>query len=280
MRRRRSVPKSPAGVRAQRRAYASALVSGRTAAGWSGPVVAPCSGHWHDMEPAFAPDGRWLVFVSDRPSHAGGPPLRGHYRGGEHPGGHLWRVERIGDRWSMPQPLPATVMRAMRPSRQGAADGGLHFMHPDPATGKFRLSRPQSHDGACDPPQPLPFGDHGERRGPRSGAGRVVHRVRLRSPRGAGLDLFIAWREHGRWSAPVWMASRVSPGSNAEGRLSPDHRTLYFSRERLAGDAGGDHPARDNGRYNLRQLPLAPWPRPDRGAPASPPAGLARVLPR
>jgi Tol biopolymer transport system component len=262
---------------------ATLLVSRRTATGWSRPVVAPFSGRWHDMEPAFAPDGRWLVFVSDRPSHAGDAALRGHYQGGEHTGGHLWRVERVGDGWGEPQPLPATVNGSdatFAPSV--AADGSLYFMHPDPATGKFRLFRAQYRDGRYEPPQPLPFSD-----GTVSDVDPAVAPDESfivfgsgRRP-GQGMDLFIAWRERGRWSTPVWMGDRVnSPGSDAEARLSPDHRTLYFSSERLAGNPGALRPAWDNGKYNIWRVALAPWLRPRMDTHASPPAGLARLLTR
>lgn len=242
--------------------HATLWVSRRTAAGWSEPVVAPFSGRWHDMEPTFAPDGSWLVFVSDRPEHAGDAPLRGHYQGGEHTGGHLWRVRRVGDGWSAPEPLPVEVNASdatFAPSV--AADGSLYFMHPDPATGKFRLFRSQYRDGHYAQAVPLPFsdgtvGDVDPAVAPDEsfvvfGSGRRPER---------GMDLYIAYRDRGRWSTPVWMGGQVnSEGSDAEARLSPDRRTLYFSSERLAGNPGGQRPAWDNGKYNIWQVSLAPW---------------------
>lgn len=262
---------------------ATLLVSRHTPTGWSRPVVAPFSGRWHDMEPAFAPDGRWLVFVSDRPARAGGAALRGHYQGGEYPGGHLWRVERVGDGWGEPVLLPAAVNASdatFAPSV--AADGSLYFMHPDPATGKFRLFRSQYRHEHYAEPLPLPFSD-----GTVSdvdpavapdesfivfGSGRRPAR---------GMELYIAYRDHGRWSMPVWMGDRVnSRGSDAEARLSPDRRTLYFSSERLTSGHGGHRPAWDNGKYNIWRAPLGPWLRAPTIAAPSAPAGLARVLPR
>ncbi|MGO4502860.1 hypothetical protein [Dyella sp. 2YAF14] len=48
--------------------------------------------------------------------------------------------------------------------------------------------------------------------------------------------------------------------SDAEARLSPDHRTLYFASDRLVDIAPGTVRADwDNSKYNIWQIPLAPW---------------------
>ena len=58
------------------------LVSQRKANGqWGTPQVAPFSGEWNDMEPAMAPDGSFLVFVSDRPDSNARKPVEGFFNG-------------------------------------------------------------------------------------------------------------------------------------------------------------------------------------------------------
>jgi hypothetical protein len=86
-----------------------------------------------------------------------------------------------------------------------------------------------------------------------------------------GMDLFIAFREDDRWGTPVHMGTQVnSPGSDAEARLNPDYRTLYFSSERTlpvhfprTRDQAEHDLTRiqswDNGEYNIWQVSLAPW---------------------
>ena len=112
------------------------LLSTKSPAGWSTPVLAPFSGRWMDAQPTFAPDGGALVFVSNRPL-ADGDAAR--------PGGNLWRVERHGDAWGEPLHLPAVVNRG--PSIWGpsvAADGSLYFMDRVDGKGPFKLWRAQA----------------------------------------------------------------------------------------------------------------------------------------
>jgi len=63
------------------------------------------------------------------------------------------------------------------------------------------------------------------------------------------------------WGTPVHLGDLVnSPGSDAEARLSPDHKTLYFSSERLASGASSQpRPSWDNGKYNIWHVSLVPW---------------------
>jgi hypothetical protein len=249
------------------------LVSHRSGNRWSAPEIVSFSGQWNDMEPAMAPDGKSLVFISDRPIEAGGQQIKSHYQGAEHMGGNLWRVRRTASGWGQPEHLPAVVnfsTTIFAPSV--VADGSVYFMTWDEKTNHFRLQRAQFRDGAFAPPQPLPFSD-----GSTSdvdpavapdesfmvfGSGRIPKR---------GMDLFIVFKHNGAWGEPIWMGDVVnSPGSDAEPRLSPDLNTLYFSSERLVPIAYPRSPAQaradlarmaawDNGNYNIWSVPLKPW---------------------
>src|SRR6185312_14964930 len=80
---------------------------------WSTPRPAPFSGRWRDLDPAMAPDGSYLLFVSNRPAAQGGQPIdavhAGKRRAGE--GMNLWRVDRHGNGWGAPMRLPDAVNR-------------------------------------------------------------------------------------------------------------------------------------------------------------------------
>ncbi|HTD39839.1 MAG TPA: hypothetical protein VK671_04405 [Mucilaginibacter sp.] len=71
---------------------------------WTKPTVAPFSGHWKDWDPALRPDGKRLIFVSNRPVDTAADqskPQKNH---------HLWYVDRIsGDKWTEPKHLDAPV---------------------------------------------------------------------------------------------------------------------------------------------------------------------------
>lgn len=212
----------------------SHLADGR----WSKPVVAEFSGIWRDQEPAMAPDGSYLIFISNRPIEAGGKPLDGQFNGKSWParGGNLWRVDWKNGHWSEAVHLPAIVNND--PSTFAPAitrDGSIYFMHPGP-NGKFRLYRSQFRDGTFEQPQlqfsaaDAPYSDVDPAVAPDEsfvvfGSSR---------PPAQSMDLFIAFRTEGRWGKPEHLGTVVnSTTSDAEARLSPDGRTLYFSSDRV-----------------------------------------------
>jgi Tol biopolymer transport system component len=142
------------------------------------------------------------------------------------------------------------------------ADGSLYFMRPDERTGHFRLFRARMVDGAYSPPVALPFSD-----GSVTDVDPVVAPDQSFMVFGSGrkparsIDLFIAFSVRDSWSTPQHLGDVLnSEGSDAEPRLGPDSRTLYFSSERLADmPAGGARPPWDNGKYNIWRASLAPW---------------------
>jgi hypothetical protein len=79
-------------------AHSTILVSHLLNGAWSKPEISSFSGEWNDMEPAMSPEGSYLVFVSNRPSHPNGKPIDGFYNGKSWPekGGNLWRVDSKG----------------------------------------------------------------------------------------------------------------------------------------------------------------------------------------
>ncbi|HEU4663334.1 MAG TPA: hypothetical protein VFS55_04825 [Dokdonella sp.] len=254
-------------------AQSTIVVSHRRGGHWSEPEVAPFSGEWNDMEPSFAPDRTWLVFVSNRPASAGGAPIEATYGGGTQKGGNLWRVERRGRGWGEPQRLPDAVNPSpstFAPSV--AADGSLWFMSTDPTSGKFRLYRSQFRNGAYEDAKPLPFSD-GSTTDVDPAVAPDESFVVFGSGRKAGrsIDLFIAFHDRDGWGEPVWLGDRVnSPGSDAEPRLAADGATLYFSSERVVpvafprtrAQARADAArmlAWDDGNYNIWSVSLQPW---------------------
>lgn len=197
---------------------------------WSTAERAPFSGAWMDFEPTMAPDGSYLIFISNRPSTPGGKPLDGYWGGKSRPGrgGNLWRVSLKNGTWGTPTRLPDLVnVSAATYSPAVAADGSVYFTHPDPQTRHTRLYVSRCIDGRFQPPQPLSFSDgvtadYDPAVAPDQSF-LVFSSERAPTPPGSS-GLFVAFATAGGWSAPVPLDS-----TGIEARLAPDLRTLYFS---------------------------------------------------
>ncbi len=256
-------------------AGASIVVSHRQGAHWSKPSLAPFSGVWCDMEPSVSPDGKFLIFVSNRPVTAGGAVLDGRWSNKAYPGlgGNLWRVELTASGPSEPVRLPEAVNVGSSVFAPAIfPDGSLLFMSPDAKTNRFQLWRSTLVNGAYQPAERVAFAqpDATECDPAVSPDGRYVVFSSTRAP-ALAMDLFIVFRENAGWGTPLHLGPEVnSPGSDTEARLSPDGKTLYFSSDRLL---PVKYPrtraqtqaeleraeAYDNGLYNIWQVSLAPW---------------------
>ena len=243
------------------------LVSTKSPAGWSTPVLAPFSGRWMDAQPTLAPDGSALVFVSNRPLADGDTA---------HPGGNLWRVERHGDAWGEPSHLPAVVNRGTSiwgPSV--AADGSLYFMDRVDGEGPFKLWRAQAKAGTWLAPVLQSFGDATTQDvDPAVAPDESFIVFASKHPATDQHErLYIAFREAAGWGRPIDLGDAVNGtgGSDSnEARLAPDGRTLYFTsdrqlpvsypRTRAQADADlARIAAWDDGNQNIWRVSLAPW---------------------
>ncbi|MGC1547596.1 MAG: hypothetical protein WA777_03635, partial [Rhodanobacter sp.] len=137
------------------------LVSHRVHDVWSKPEVAPFSGQWLDHDPTMAPDGSYLVYVSNRSVAGDGKPLDATVQGKIRPGkgGNLWRVDRKGNGWGDPVHLPAAVNASDRTYAPSiAADGSVYFIRPG-NDGKFHIFISAYRNGAYQPAEQVAVGD-------------------------------------------------------------------------------------------------------------------------
>lgn len=221
------------------------MVAHRSGGRWSAPQVASFSGHWFDQDPIVAPDGSYLLFDSNRPTHPGGQPLRENYFvGGEGPGSNIWRVDRAGDHWGKPHWLgPVVNDDVFIDFASIAADGTLYFIRWDQKDRIMHIMRSDyrggsyqpavlagigspavsQHDPAVAPDQSFMVFDYGKTKG---GLGRVC----------------IVFREHGAWSKPIDLGDVVNKDVPWGSHIAPDGRTVYFT-----------------GNSGIWQLSLEPW---------------------
>jgi Tol biopolymer transport system component len=84
---------------------------------WSSPEVAPFSGNYMDLEPAFSPDGKKLFFVSNRP-----------LQGDTAKDFDIWCLTKTNGQWSNPINLQAPVNTSANEFYPSiAANGNLYF---------------------------------------------------------------------------------------------------------------------------------------------------------
>jgi hypothetical protein len=212
---------------------------------WSPAQRVAFSDRWMDLEPAMAPDGRYLVFISNRPANGTGKALDGDWGGQAWPGrgGNLWRVDRVGDGWGKPVRLPDSVNSSSTTfSPAVASDGSVYFMRANPADGSFRLYVSRRVHGRYQNAVALALG---------TAAGRsdfdpavapdqsflVFSSDRPPAPAN-GNDLFIAFARPGGWGAPVDLGL-----AGSEARLGADRTMLYYTAP--------DH--------RIHRVSLAPW---------------------
>lgn len=237
---------------------------------WSAPQPAPFSGHWHDLDPAMAPDGSYLLFVSNRPVDPHGKPLDLVNQGKVYPGGgmNIWRVDRKGAGWSMPVRLPPIINTSPFTFAPNiAADDSLYFIG-QTSDGQRRLLVARYREGHYQQPQQVALGAPGDWiRDPAIAPDQsfIVFSI---IPAGSSEQvprLAIAFRHDAAWSRPIDLGDTVNGDGGAMGsQLGPDHRTLYFySNRKLAGESAASW---NNGKANIWRVSLAPWLESHRGS--------------
>ncbi|CAN5733068.1 hypothetical protein BH11MYX1_BH11MYX1_14560 [soil metagenome] len=248
------------------------LESHRTTTGWSEPAIASFSGTWNDLEPAMAPDGTYLVFVSNRPSKPDGQVIDGNYGGKRQigAGGNLWRVDRTVKGWGPAIRLSESINSSPSTFAPAIAkDGSLYFMQPGPKD-KFVLYRAAKTASGFDAPVALAFSDPAYSHvDPAVAADDSFMVFASTRPPALDMDLFLVKRTTSGWGTPLHLAALSAPGSDAELRLSPDGKTLYFSSERIE-DSHSPRSASEakaalaafawnNSLYNIWQADLTPY---------------------
>ena len=113
---------------------------------WSQPDVAPFSGKYSDLEPAFSPDGKKLFFSSNRPTDGQAPK---DY--------DIWYVEKTNGIWSVPKNLGSPVnTKANEFYPSVATSGTIYFTAEyDKGIGKEDIYHSRWANNAFTTPEPL-----------------------------------------------------------------------------------------------------------------------------
>lgn len=197
---------------------------------WGEPIVLPFAREYMDIEPGLSPDGRKILFVSNRPAGGGGEP-------GKFP--DIWLAAKTGDRWGDPVRLGPPVNTADPADIEAhpafSPDGGIYFMRQN-GNSRRLLQAARRGDG-FDEPRPLPLPDDlfaGGFSGPcLSPDGRTLLMHSRREGGFGNWDLYVSFKdESGGWSEFKNLGPAVNTDKpESSPTFSADGRFIFFTRE-------------------------------------------------
>jgi len=190
----------------------SQLVKGK----WTKPVPITISGKWKDWDPTLSPDGKQLVFVSNR-------PLEDLPQDKPQRGSHLWTATWLGKQaWSAPRHIEETGASAYAPCLSKA--GSLCF-----------CSRGREGDKKMYGYYTKWLGDHYDK--PqllKLIADKEVYDPYISPDEryiifAADDKLYISHRDGDGWSTGQKLGPVVNAGDNGDPVVSPDGKMLYYT---------------------------------------------------
>lgn len=220
------------GVTGANYVWSTILMSRQEEGRWTEPVAAPCCRDLGitNLEPHITPDGRHFMWLSDRPG------VGRDSRGGQ----DIWVMDREGDGWGEPYPLPALINSPGSeyfPST--TRDGTLYFTRGPAGGGENLIYRSRFVDGEYQEPERLP---------PEVNAGLARYNAFVDPDEGylilgvagmedsfGGTDYYVVFRnENDDWSRPINLGPLVNTAGNFEFSpyVSPDGEFFFFMTTR------------------------------------------------
>lgn len=203
---------------------------------WNEPRVASFSGRYRDIDPALSPDGKVLVFASNRPRETTGEQRKDF---------DLWAVERQDDgSWGEPRHLGEPVNSSGSETNSSiAADGTLYFAanNRPGGLGQRDLYRARRVGRGYATPEllgaPISTGDDDSNHFIAPDQSYLLFLSNRAGGHGEN-DLYIAFRQGEGWSTPSNLGPRINqPGTGVfTPFVSADARTLYFAARTTRAD--------------------------------------------
>lgn len=197
---------------------------------WSTPTPAEFSGQHSDDDPFVAPDGRWLYFVSDRPTDDSD----------ESPDTNIWRYSLIETNQLETVSINSTSSEY---SPVITASGALYFASDrEGGPGQGDLYRAASDGSRFLSPQPLgpafntPTGEWNL--WVSADENEIIFEASSR-PTNVSTpgDLYYSWRTPAGWTQSMPLEGVNSKDSELMPRLHPDGKTLFYTTAPIGGHA-------------------------------------------
>lgn len=197
---------------------------------WSSPAPAGFSGNYSDSDPFVSPDGRWLYFVSERPT-IGDDALTDR---------NIWRYSLVEE--NLPEHLSINS-DAAEYSPVVTASGNIYFAsNRDGEQGNGDLYRAEPMGDGFGAPQPLgpafntPTGEWNL--WVSADESEIIFEASSR-PTNVSTpgDLYYSWSTPAGWTAATPIEHLNSRDSDLMPRLHPDGETLYYTSAPIGGHA-------------------------------------------
>jgi len=214
-----------------RDSFSKILVCRMEEGAWSDPEPVPFSSGfgYQDIEPVISPDGKRMLFVSNRPDPANGR-LEKNW--------DIWSVHRQGDEWGEPVNLGPPVNSDSDEYFPGITDSGnVYFTRLDETTRENLIFRCRWEDGEF---------LEAEKLDENVNCGRARFNATIAPDEGfiiipcagmpdslGGVDYYISFRDsEDQWSSPINMGPEINSATGNEwsASLSPDGRFLFLMK--------------------------------------------------
>lgn len=220
-------------VQSQGRREALRIMSSSRVNGvWQTPQVASFSKNtaWKDIDPAISPDGKTLIFQSNRP--VPGKPERNGF--------DIWAVSKIAEGWGEAYHLGNVINTdASESSASIAANGNIYFMkNNEDAAQQSDLYVSRFINGAYQTPENLgaPINSIERESNPYIAPDESYLIYFSTKPGGYGdVDLYISFREQGKWTEAVNLGQPINSVAAEFCPLVHQGR-IYLSRQVKQGD--------------------------------------------
>ncbi|MEO8766614.1 MAG: hypothetical protein ABI416_20095, partial [Ginsengibacter sp.] len=196
---------------------------------WTKPVIAPFSGRYGDLEPAFSPDGKRLYFTSNRPISDTGKEAKDF---------DLWYVEKKEDKWDLPINMGPVINTAKDEFYASVTKNGNLYFTRDNDSSKDDIFFSAYIDGTYT--NPVALGGEINSKGfdfnsyTDPDENYMIFSSFKRTDDIGGGDLYISAKKNGQWSPAINMGSKINSGAlDYSPFVSFDKKYFFFSSRRL-----------------------------------------------
>lgn len=195
---------------------------------WSTPEVLPFSGQYRDTDPVLCPDGKTLLFASDRPVQG---EDKHHF--------YIWSATKTEAGWTAPELMKGPVNDGFNQVFASmAANGNLYFAS-SRKTGHYDIFRSRLINGVYQEAEDLgpdfngPVIDSFEAFIAPDESILLIGSFGREDSLGSS-DIYISYNRNGVWSKPRNVGPAVNtPARDYSPRISGDGKWLLFTSEKL-----------------------------------------------